>query len=164
MIGDGGKDQSMNRKSLIASACFALALAGCAAEPWGPRQTSGAVIGGVAGGLLGNTVGHGSGKVLATALGASIGALVGSEIGRSLDEADRERMYYAADRSLRSGAPEDWANEANGHRGMFEPGPIYHRKAEVCRNFTHTIWIKGRPEVARGTACQLPDGSWHIVS
>src|SRR5450830_1607606 len=29
-----------------------------------------------------------------------------------------------------------------------------------CRSFSHTIYIDGRPQTARGTACRNPDGTW----
>jgi surface antigen len=32
-----------------------------------------------------------------------------------------------------------------------------------CRQFTHTIYIDGRPQTARGTACRNPDGTWQPV-
>ena len=70
----------------------------------GPKETGGAVIGGVAGGLLGNTIGHGNGRAAATILGAALGAVVGGAVGRSLDDADRERAYYAANGPSRRAA------------------------------------------------------------
>ena len=69
----------------------------------GPKETGGAVVGGVAGGLLGNTIGHGKGRAAATILGAALGAVVGGAVGRELDDNDRERAYYAAQRSFESG-------------------------------------------------------------
>jgi len=32
-----------------------------------------------------------------------------------------------------------------------------------CRQFTHTIYIDGKPQTARGTACRNPDGTWQPV-
>ena len=36
----------------------------------------------------------------------------------------------------------------------------YQRGGTDCRDYTHTIYINGRPETARGTACRQPDGTW----
>jgi len=116
-------------------------LSGCAADS-GPNETSGAVIGGVAGGLLGSTVGD----------------------GRSLDEADREYAYRAAYEALLDGEEEEWENPQSGHRGKFVPRKSYYNaQRSLCRDFEHTIWVGGEPEVVEGTACQLADGSWRVV-
>jgi surface antigen len=39
-------------------------------------------------------------------------------------------------------------------------GPAYQDAGRNCRSFTHTIYVDGRPETARGTACRNPDGTW----
>jgi surface antigen len=43
------------------------------------------------------------------------------------------------------------------------PGPYYVDNGRRCRAFTETIYIDGRPQTARGTACRNPDGSWTPV-
>lgn len=152
----------MQSKSVAIIALSGLLLAGCANS--GPKETGGAVIGGVAGGLLGNTIGHGKGRAAATILGAALGAVVGGAVGRNLDDADRERAYYAADRSFRSGREATWRNPNNGHRGRFVPQPSYRDDSnQMCRDFEHTIWVDGEPEVVEGTACEMRDGSWRVV-
>jgi surface antigen len=138
-------------------------VAGCAADA-GPKETSGAVIGGVAGGLIGSTVGDGKSQVAATMLGAALGAVVGGAVGRSLDEADREYAYRAANEALLDGEEEEWENPETGHRGRFVPRKSYYNaQRSLCRDFEHTIWVEGEPEVVEGTACQLADGSWRVV-
>ena len=141
----------------------AFVLAGCAADS-GPKETSGAVIGGVAGGLIGNALGEGNGRAAATVFGAALGAIVGAGVGRSLDEQDREFAYRAADRGLRDNREEDWDNPQSGHRGHFRPIRTYQRGARQCRDFEHTIWVRGEPELIEGTACEMPNGSWRVVS
>ena len=32
-----------------------------------------------------------------------------------------------------------------------------------CRQYTHTVYIDGRPQTMRGTACRNPDGTWQAV-
>ena len=97
-------------------------------------------------------------------LGATFGAIAGSQIGRSLDEQDREYAYAAAERSLRSNRVEYWENRQSGHRGRFRPHRTYQGEAGMCRDFEHTIWIDGEPELVEGTACEAPDGSWRTIS
>jgi surface antigen len=153
----------MKSKSVVAVTIAALLLAGCAADS-GPKEQGGAVIGGVAGGLLGSTIGHGNGRAAATILGAAFGAILGAGIGRSLDDTDRERAYDAAQRGLVEGRVEVWENPRTRHRGRFVIVRTFHDdRAYLCRDFRHTIWVDGEPELIEGTACQFPDGSWRVV-
>jgi surface antigen len=139
-----------------------LLLAGCTANS-GPRETSGALIGGLTGGLIGNNMGHGNGRAAATILGAALGAVVGGAVGRELDEADRDYAYHAADRGLSGNRETYWSNEGTGHRGRFRPRRTYYRAETMCRDFEHTIWVRGQPELIEGTACRRGDGTWRVV-
>ncbi|MDJ0931847.1 MAG: RT0821/Lpp0805 family surface protein [Breoghania sp.] len=133
----------------------------------GPKEGIGTVAGTVAGGVIGSQFGAGSGQAAATAAGAVIGALIGQEIGRSLDERDRQEVYNAQYRALeysRSGQPVEWRNPDSGHYGEVVPGPGYIINNADCRDYTHTIYIDGKSEVARGTACRQPDGTWRPVN
>jgi surface antigen len=155
-----------SRYAASATLAVALVLAGCSPDA-GPRESSGAVIGGVTGGVLGNIVGAGAGgagRVATTAFGAALGAIVGGQIGRSMDEQDRQYAYETANLSLRENRVQYWNNPDNGHRGEFRPRRSYLRDGRWCRDFTHTIWVGGEPDYVEGTACQRPDGSWHVVS
>lgn len=142
-----------------------LSLVACG--PDGPtKQDTGLVVGGVAGGLLGNTVGRGSGKVVATVAGAFIGGVVGSEIGRSMDKQDKilaQQAELAALERGRSGERTQWKNPDNGRYGEVVPLAPYKRGPQDCRDYTHTIYIDGRPQAMRGTACRNPDGTWSNV-
>ncbi|WP_321341757.1 RT0821/Lpp0805 family surface protein [Breoghania sp.] len=142
-----------------------LGLVGCTNA--GPKEGIGTVAGAVAGGVIGSQFGAGSGAAAATAAGAVIGALIGQEIGRSLDERDQREAYNAQYRALeysQSGQPVQWRNPDSGHHGEVVPGPAYAINNADCRDYTHTIYIEGRPEVARGTACRQPDGTWRPVN
>src|SRR5690242_20400820 len=97
----------MQSKFVAIVSAAGLLLAGCSADS-GPKETGGAVIGGVTGGLLGSTIGHGHGQAAATILGAALGAVVGGAVGRKLDDTDRERAYYAAQRSFETGREAYW--------------------------------------------------------
>jgi len=151
----------MRAKSLAIIAVSGMLLGACADS--GPKETSGALIGGVAGGLLGNAIGHGDGRAATTGFGAALGAIVGASVGRDMDERDREFAYLAAERSLRSNRVEYWKNPQTGHRGQFRPRRTYEQDGQMCRDFTHTIWVDGEPEPVEGTACEMADGSWRVV-
>ena len=131
------------------------------------KQDSGTVIGALAGGILGNQVGKGKGRVLATVAGAVVGGIVGSEIGKALDENDRraaaEAEYYALEKG-QSGDSTPWRNPDSGRHGVVVPAAPYKLRNQNCRDYTHTIYIDGQPQIMKGTACRSSDGTWSKVS
>lgn len=149
------------KASFIVAATVSALLAGCADN--GPKQNLGAVTGALAGGLVGSQFGGGSGKVLATVAGAGIGALIGSDIGRQLDDRDREvamQAEYDALETGPAGSARQWRGQSGRYTGSITPGPAYAVNQYTCRDYTHTIYVDGRPQTLRGTACRQPDGSW----
>ncbi len=141
------------------------ALAACAGENFN-KSESGTVLGAVAGGVVGNQFGKGKGNVLATVAGAVVGGLVGSEIGRSMDQRDRQLAQEAEFEALErgnSGSARQWRNPDNGRYGEVIPSKPYKRGANDCRDYTHTIYMDGRPQQMHGTACRNPDGTWQNV-
>ncbi|MEL6287241.1 MAG: RT0821/Lpp0805 family surface protein [Pseudomonadota bacterium] len=158
----------MKTFSAIVALCCSVAFAGCS----GPNGTltksdAGLAVGAVAGGVIGNQFGKGSGRVVGTALGAVIGGIVGSDIGRQLDDADRraaaEAEYAALERG-QSGVATPWRNPDSGRYGTVVPSSPYKVGGRRdCRDFTHTVYIDGRPETMKGSACRNPDGTWSKV-
>lgn len=138
-----------------------LFLAACAG---GPREGIGTVAGAVAGGVIGNQFGSGSGRTAATAAGAVVGALLGNQIGAALDEADRQRAADAQLAALRTGTPQSWSNPNTGRYGQVVPGQAYTNARGTCREYTHTVYIDGRPQVVKGVACLQQDGTWQMIS
>lgn len=141
-------------------------LAGCQTLG-GQKQTVGALGGAALGGLAGSQIGGGDGRLLATGVGAVLGALIGSEIGRSLDDADRlaaERASQRAFETTPTGQATSWRNPDSGNYGEITPVRTYQSDGRDCRDFTHTIYVDGRSETARGTACRQSDGTWRVVS
>jgi surface antigen len=130
------------------------------------KQDTGTVVGAIAGGVIGNQFGRGGGRVASTMAGALIGGVIGSNIGRRLDQRDRElarRAEYDAWDHGPPGRPMRWRNPDNGHYGeVIAEGP-YQRGGLDCRDYVHKVWIDGRPEQMRGTACRNPDGTWTPV-
>ena len=151
-------------------AVTALALGGCANDPYGtgPREGSGTAVGALTGALIGSAFGGGTGERVGGAIaGAAIGGLIGNRIGASMDEEDRRLAYEAEMAALEQGqvgAPYGWRNPGSRHYGNIVPGPVYVQRGSRCRSYTHTVYINGRPEVVRGTACRNPDGSWTALS
>ncbi|MCG8560843.1 MAG: glycine zipper 2TM domain-containing protein [Hyphomicrobiales bacterium] len=148
----------------FAVALVSLSLAACG--PGHNKTASGTVVGAVAGGLIGNAVGKGKGQAYATALGVVLGGIVGNSIGQSLDEADRRAAQAAEYRALehgQSGSATPWRNPDTGRHGTVVPGRPYTVQNQHCRNYTHTIYIDGRPETMTGKACRQPDGTWRSI-
>jgi surface antigen len=146
---------------------LAASLAACAGNPdaMGAKEGTGTLLGAGTGALLGAAVaGGGTGDRLAgAAIGGLVGGLIGNRIGASLDEQDKRLAYEAEMNALergQSGAPVAWRNPDSGRYGSVVPGPAYQDRGRNCRAYTETIYIDGRPQTARGTACRNPDGSW----
>jgi surface antigen len=84
-----------------------------------------------------------------------------------MDEHDRmlaQQAEYAALEEGESGAPRRWRNPDNGRYGDVVPGRPFKRGSRDCRDYTHTVYIDGRPSTMRGTACRNPDGTWRNVA
>jgi surface antigen len=158
----------MSALKFAAIAIIGMSLAACAGDPdsgRGPQEGTGTLLGAGTGALLGATVaGGGTGNRLAgAAIGAGLGALIGNRIGAALDDEDKRRAYEAQMDALErgpSGAPVSWKNPDSGRYGTIVPGPAYQESGRNCRQFTHTIYIDGKPQTVRGTACRNPDGTW----
>ncbi len=152
----------MRNNRLLAFAVMPLLFAGCA-----NNQDSGLAVGAIAGGLVGNQFGKGNGRVLATVAGAVVGGIVGSEIGRRMDEHDRlmaQQAEFDALETGESGRSRQWRNPDNGHYGEVTPSRPYKRGVADCRDYAHTIYIDGRPQTMKGTACRNPDGTWRNMA
>lgn len=154
----------MIAKKLMVAALVGTTLAGCASDPTvGQKATLGTLAGAVGGAAIGSAFGAGSGKVAAIAAGALIGGFLGNQIGASLDESDKQMYYQAQYSSLETGSVQNWNNPQTGRYGSVQTGPSYVINNQQCREYTNTIYIDGRPQVARGTACRNPDGTWSPV-
>jgi len=138
---------------LSAAALLALSVAACAGTPetgQGPKENTGTLVGAVAGGLI----------------GSQFGGLIGNRIGAGMDDDDKRRAYAAQMQALeggKSGVAVAWKNPDSGRYGSVVPGPAYESNGLQCRPYTHTIYINGQPQVARGNACRNPDGTWTAV-
>src|SRR5205814_6077737 len=152
---------------VVMVALTSAALAACAADS-GPKEVGGTLVGAGAGALIGNAVGGAAGnRAVGTLAGAAIGGMLGNRIGAAMDDEDKRRAYAAQVQALESGpsgAPVAWRNPDSGRYGSIVPGAAYQSNGLQCRPYTHTIYIDGRPQVARGNACRNPDGTWTAVA
>lgn len=85
------------------------------------------------------------------------GVLSGA-IGQSLGEKDRETATAAQQEAIASGARKAWRGE-RGVYGFIVPGP----ENGACRDYTHKIFVNGRPQEAKGQACR-ENGEWRVTS
>lgn len=143
----------------------ALALAACSGGPNSRVNNAdlGTGAGMVLGGVVGSQFGKGNGRIVGTMAGVVAGGIIGNSIGRRLDERDRvlaqEAEFDALERG-EPGYPRRWTNPDNRHYGEIVPAAPYQRGGLDCRDYVHTVYIDGRPESLRGTACRNRDGTW----
>ena len=154
----------LNMRHLIVAVVIASAsasLAGCA-----NKSEAGLGTGALIGGVIGNQFGKGSGKVLGTVAGAFIGGVIGHDIGRQLDDRDRILAQEAEFDAFERGPPRQpyrWRSRHSAYYGEIVPMEPYRRGGYDCRDYTHTVYIDGRRQAMRGTACRNPDGTWRAV-
>jgi surface antigen len=137
-----------------ATLSLAFALGACALSegPVAPQPASVNVTGGI-------------GATSPKAAVANAGVL-GNGIGTGLDERDRQRAYDAELKALEQGEPGEpvgWRGAA-GRYGTVVPGAAYEARGTRCRDYSHTIFVDGKPQTARASACRNADGSWSPVS
>ena len=128
---------------------------------------AGVIAGALIGGLLGNSVTRGGGKGIATVGGVIAGGAIGAALTKNMDCSDRSyayKTYYQGFNANRPNADYEWRNPENGHYGNFRVSDYYTDPDGFrCANYTQQIFIQGRPQAARGHACQQPDGTWAVV-
>jgi surface antigen len=151
------------KTKFVGVVCAASLLLGACSGPSGPRTSDGVFLGALTGALIGAGANRGPGGAIA---GAVIGGLIGGAIGNALDEEDRRRAYDAELRALEAegpGAPVSWRGD-RGAYGTIVAGPPYaYQTYQRCREYTHTVYVNGQPQTARGVACRNPDGTWTQV-
>jgi surface antigen len=61
----------------------------------------------------------------------------------------------------RVGAPRNWIGDG-GASGQVTVGPYLRVNLVDCRDFTHSVTVKGVSYSRKGTACREVDGSWTV--
>ena len=92
----------------------------------------------------------------------AISGIIASPFGSVLSEPDRQRAFDAQTQALETGRLQSWRND-KGLYGTVEPG-AESRLGGSCRDYTHTLYLNGRPKSASGSACRQADGSWRASS
>jgi surface antigen len=133
--------------SAPAAACLvvSLLLTGCATASRDAGKTAGAM----------------TPETSASYIAALGGGVIGRAIGLSISKADRQRALEAEYRALevaRGGQPVVW--EGSGISGTVVAAAPYQVGSQNCRQYSHTVTIKGQDSVARGAACRNPNGTW----
>lgn len=152
-------------RPLAALVSGALLLGACAnSGGGGSGETVGALGGAAAGGLLGSQIGSGGGNIAATVAGVALGALAGRELGRRLSGTDQERASSAERAAVSRNEQVTWSSPNSGNRGTIEPTRSYtNSDGYLCREYTHTVYVEGERETAKGVACRQSDGTWKLV-
>jgi Ni/Co efflux regulator RcnB/surface antigen len=128
---------------------------------------AGVIAGAVLGGLLGNAAGGRRSGAGPTVAGVIAGGAIGAALTAKLDCEDRSYAYKTYSDGFSAGranATYQWRNPRNNHRGEMRVLDYYNDEDRFrCAAFSQTVYINGRPEEARGRACQQPDGTWVII-
>ena len=131
------------------------------------NTAGGAIVGAIAGGVLGNAISRGPQRGPGTALGAILGGVAGASIGNNLNCEDRSYAIDTSYSGFEAGVPHrryDWRGPRSGAYGYLQVGDYYQdRRGYRCATYSQQIFVRGRPEVARGYACRQPDGTWQLV-
>lgn len=136
------------QKTVPAAFLLAALLGGCANDPSGAKVMN---------------VGLPPGPGVSGAL--SGGLISGGALGSGLDEADRRQALDAEIAALETGGPGypvGWRSDAA--RGTVVAGPPYQKAGfQICRDYSHTIYVGNRPLIARGAACRSAEGRWQAM-
>ncbi|MFZ5427948.1 MAG: RT0821/Lpp0805 family surface protein [Thermodesulfobacteriota bacterium] len=149
--------------------CAILALAfltACADDGRIRGRDVGMVGGAVGGAIAGQAIGGAdpTARVLGTIAGVIIGAAAGGYLGSLWDDYDRRQASYALENNP-DRRPATWRNPNTNSNATVTPTRTYYEPdGSPCREFTQTIYIDGKKEVGRGTACRQADGTWRVNS
>ncbi|MCV9997727.1 hypothetical protein OE766_05665 [Pararhizobium sp. YC-54] len=100
-------------------------------------------------------------KTSASYIAALEGGVIGRQAGLSISKADRQRALEAEYRALeaaRGGQPVVW--QGSSISGSVVAAAPYQVGSQNCRQYSHTVTVKGQESVARGAACRNADGTW----
>jgi len=153
----------MKYRNLFALLLAITLLAACAEDNQIRKRDVGMVGGAVGGAIAGQAIGGSdpTARVLGTIAGVIIGAAAGGYLGSLWDDYDRKQASYALENNPDS-RPATWKNPNTASTATVTPTKTYYEGDTPCRDFTQTIYIDGKKEVGRGTACRQADGTWRI--
>jgi surface antigen len=91
------------------------------------------------------------------------GGLIGQKLGAGFDASDKPLALEAEYKALEetpAGQKSIWTNPKNNNGGEVTAAQPYRVGSQNCRQYSHTFFIKGVTQTAKGTACRNSDGSW----
>jgi surface antigen len=90
----------------------------------------------------------------------TLGAFLEGPVGARLGDADKQRAFQAEQDALAAGDRRTWRGVKGNYGFVALSGSM---TPEGCQDFTHTVYIMGRPVTGKGTGCKAPDGTWRIT-
>ncbi|MDO9597111.1 MAG: glycine zipper domain-containing protein [Azoarcus sp.] len=138
---------------IVCSIAITLSLLATGCETTSKRDI-GTAIGGIVGVVIGREVGNGSAGGMV--VGGLVGAVVGRMIGQYMDDADRARLTETINETPR-GQTVRWHNEDSQRDFAVTPTSDFYAMGEQqCRTFDQVVFVDGRRELMKGTACKSP--------
>lgn len=148
--------------------------------PWMHQIARTFVAAGLAGGLAacsavsgsspesgwGSQFGASNSSVVEGEASTAISALVDNDFGLALDPDDRRAAAEAQKHAVRfgrTGVGVPWTNEKTGRKGEVVAGAKYQVNDRECREFVHTMEVRGTVLKSRGTACREDNGTWKTL-
>jgi surface antigen len=142
----------MRRSAVIVA--MALALGGCATTNPGASGVTG---------FAGQPTRPSAQPAGQAIIKAMAGGLIGGNAGAGLSSGEKVQALEAEYRALEYspvGQKVTWGDRASGRYGEVVAAQPYRVGSQDCRQYTHTVSVGTAQNVARGTACRNPDGSW----
>ena len=93
----------------------------------------------------------------------ALSGVLAASLGKGLDATDQQTAFDAQLTALEKGQKQTWRGK-HGTFGFVEPGAASIRVEGACREYTHKIYIAGRPQSGHGVACRAANGDWNFVS
>ncbi len=177
----------LGRIAIALTLIFPVSLTGCAQQyatpqqaeanacsAFGPRATSGALVGGLAGAgtgaLIGGLAGHnGTDALIGAAAGGLLGVAAGAMVGHNLDQRDCAAAQLALQQI--DNAPEGqalpWTDPATGSKGDYTPTAAQYTdptSGQVCRPVSADYYLSGHQPVLgdTGNVCRDSNGDYYM--
>ena len=93
----------------------------------------------------------------AAALPAPYIGMASGAFGEGISTGDKASANKAEVAALASGERKAWRGD-DGAYGYVAPSAA----SGDCREFSHTVFINGRPKVGKGNACKSGEGGWTL--
>lgn len=144
-----------------------------ACSAFGPRASSGALIGGVSGAAggaaIGELAGHsGTAALIGAGIGALAGVMAGSAIGHHLDQRDCAAAQLALQQigNTPTGQPLAWSDPSTGSHGLYIPTAAEFtdpKSGLICRPINASYYLNGHKPVVgeTGNVCRNSNGDWY---